>query len=127
NGTHASVCFLFGSEAWCRNEGSRRNCAIRAGFSLSRHVCSPRDFEQDQLLDNQVVEAINRTRPDFLFVALGPPKAESWIYTHLRRLDVAIAMPVGGAFDMLAGDVRRAPHWMQHVGLEWLWRLLQEP
>jgi N-acetylglucosaminyldiphosphoundecaprenol N-acetyl-beta-D-mannosaminyltransferase len=62
-----------------------------------------------------------------LFVAFGAPRQDEFIQAHLASLDVPIAMGVGCAFDLLAGDLRRAPPWMQHAGLEWLWRLAQEP
>ena len=63
-----------------------------------------------------------------LFVAYGSPNQELWIAHHLHELkSVKIAMGVGGAFDFLAGERKRAPKWMQRLGLEWLFRLIQEP
>lgn len=64
---------------------------------------------------------------DILFVALGSPKQEEWIYNHLDQLPVKVVMGVGGAFDMISGRVRRAPRAMQTIGLEWLWRLITQP
>ncbi len=74
-----------------------------------------------------MVRRIQEAAPDMLFVAFGAPKQDLWIHAHLRRLNVPVCMGVGGAFDMLAGRVRRAPLWMQRHGLEWLYRVLQEP
>lgn len=72
--------------------------------------------------------AIAETQPEILFVAFGAPKQELWIAEHLHKLpSVRIAMGVGGAFDFLAGVRKRAPKWMQKTGLEWLYRLIQEP
>ena len=62
-----------------------------------------------------------------LFVAFGAPRQDQFIQANLSDLDVPIAMGVGCAFDLLAGDRRRAPLLMQEAGLEWLWRLAQEP
>lgn len=71
---------------------------------------------------------ISETRPEILFVAYGAPAQELWISHHLSKFpSVKIAMGVGGAFDFLSGLKKRAPKWMQKLGLEWLYRLLKEP
>lgn len=68
------------------------------------------------------------TRPEILFVAYGAPAQELWISRHLKQLpSVKIAMGVGGAFDFISGVRKRAPAFMQKLGLEWLFRLFQEP
>jgi len=74
-----------------------------------------------------LVERIRQARPDILLVAFGNPKQEKWIHMHLTQLGVPVCIGVGGTFDFIAGEVRRAPAWMQRSGLEWLYRLLQEP
>jgi exopolysaccharide biosynthesis WecB/TagA/CpsF family protein len=77
--------------------------------------------------DETIVRVIQEMQPNMLFVAFGAPKQDQWIRTHLERLGVPVCMGVGGAFDMLAGRVTRAPLWMQRSGLEWLYRVTQEP
>jgi len=77
--------------------------------------------------DERTVRLIQETRPDILFVAFGAPKQDEWISAHMHRLNVPVCVGVGGAFDMLAGRVRRAPVWMQQHGLEWAYRVMQEP
>jgi len=74
-----------------------------------------------------MAELINDSGADVLFVAFGHPKQEKWIELNRQRLNVSVAMGVGGTFDFLAGRRRRAPLWMQKVGLEWLFRVAQEP
>lgn len=64
---------------------------------------------------------------DIIFVAFGAPKQEEWIYKHLEHLPVKVAMGVGGAFDYISGNVRRAPFMIRAVGLEWLFRLAIQP
>lgn len=64
---------------------------------------------------------------DFLFVAYGAPKQERWIAENLSQIPVKVAMGVGGAFDFIAGKRKRAPRLLRRLGLEWLWRLVQEP
>lgn len=77
--------------------------------------------------DRDVVSFINSTKPDFLWVGLGAPKQEKWIYEHLDRIHVPVQIGIGAAFDFFAGTIKRAPEWMQKAGLEWLFRLSQDP
>jgi N-acetylglucosaminyldiphosphoundecaprenol N-acetyl-beta-D-mannosaminyltransferase len=77
--------------------------------------------------NEKILRFINEARPDFLFVALGAPQQDVWIKANRDRLDVPVCMGVGGTFDLLAGVLLRAPVWMQRAGLEWLFRLGQEP
>jgi N-acetylglucosaminyldiphosphoundecaprenol N-acetyl-beta-D-mannosaminyltransferase len=80
------------------------------------------------LLDHsEILSRIHSARPDILLVALGNPKQEKWIWMHRKRLGVPVAMGVGGSFEILVGDVRRAPRWVQRVGMEWAMRFVQEP
>ena len=64
---------------------------------------------------------------DILFVAFGSPKQEFWIQKNLKRLPVTVAIGVGGAFDMVSGEVGRAPKFVRDLGLEWLYRLIRQP
>lgn len=77
--------------------------------------------------DDQIVEMINRTAPDVVWVGLGCPKQENWIFEHRHRIKAAALLGVGQAFDIQAGTLRRAPMWMRRWGLEWLFRLCSEP
>ncbi len=83
---------------------------------------SPAPEEEDY-----IVQLINESGADVLFVAYGAPKQDKWIARNLPRLRVSMAMGVGGAFDFIAGIVPRAPQWMQKAGLEWLYRLYLQP
>lgn len=74
-----------------------------------------------------VIEQIQKAAPDLLFVAMGVPLQERWIMEHREALGVAVVMGVGGSFDVIAGQVKRAPLSWQNSGFEWLWRTLQEP
>lgn len=78
--------------------------------------------------DNQkVVDKINEAKPDLLFVAMGSPKQENWINANRDQLHPTIYQGVGGSFDVLAGNVKRAPEAFQKVGMEWFYRLMKEP
>jgi N-acetylglucosaminyldiphosphoundecaprenol N-acetyl-beta-D-mannosaminyltransferase len=74
-----------------------------------------------------VVEAVRRTGPDILVVALGSPRQELWIAAHGPRTGARVAIGVGGSFDVLSGRKRDAPAWMRGRGLEWLYRLWLDP
>lgn len=70
---------------------------------------------------------VGKGRVDLLLVAFGHPRQEYWIHRNLSKLDVGVAMGIGGAFDFWSGRARRAPEVMQRLGLEWLFRLLTQP
>jgi len=74
-----------------------------------------------------IVEEIRASGAHMLFVGMPSPFKETWCERHRQSLNVPVIMGVGGSFDVLAGFIRRAPRWMQSLGLEWLWRLLMEP
>jgi N-acetylglucosaminyldiphosphoundecaprenol N-acetyl-beta-D-mannosaminyltransferase len=79
-------------------------------------------------MDHQKITArIAAAKPDVLLVSFGCPKQEKWIQMHYRSLGVPVSIGVGATIDFLAGQVRRAPRWMQRSGLEWVFRLMQEP
>ncbi len=80
--------------------------------------------------EKNLKELLLDKQPDIVFVAFGAPQQEAWIIEHLdwlNQAEVKIAMVVGGSFDVLTGKLKRAPDWMQQLGLEWLFRLLQQP
>lgn len=74
-----------------------------------------------------ILEHVRSTRPGLLFVAMSVPAQEKWIAAHLHASGAAVVMGVGGSFDVLAGRLQRAPAWMRRLGVEWLFRLYQEP
>jgi exopolysaccharide biosynthesis WecB/TagA/CpsF family protein len=77
--------------------------------------------------EDMVIDRINASGADVLLVAMGAPQQEKWIAKNRERLNVSLLMGVGGLFDFYSGRISRAPVWMREVGLEWVWRLLQEP
>jgi N-acetylglucosaminyldiphosphoundecaprenol N-acetyl-beta-D-mannosaminyltransferase len=77
--------------------------------------------------DAAVVEMINASHADVVWVGLGSPKQDLWMAEHVGRVRATVLVGVGAAFDFLSGRVRQAPRWMQRSGLEWLFRLSQEP
>lgn len=96
------------------------------GFrTVGTHSPPFRELTEDE--DDAIVDLINASRPDLVWVGLSTPKQECWMAAHLGRLEVPVLLGVGAAFDINAGLVPRAPDWMQRSGLEWLFRLRTEP
>jgi len=77
--------------------------------------------------ESYIVEKINESKPDILWVGLGMPKQEIWIHRNLHRLQVPVAAGVGAAFKFFSGHVKRAPEWIGEMGFEWVWRFFMEP
>jgi len=82
-------------------------------------------FSKDE--EEGIVKEINQKKPDILFVGMSSPKKEYWMNKYQGALRVPFCMGVGGSFDVLVGKIKRAPQWMQKLGLEWFHRFLQEP
>ena len=116
--------------------GGRRGAAIGAAevlkikypnIQIVGTYSPPVGFEKDAEEDNKIATMIKASNPDILFVGLGAPKQEKWIFSHYTRLGVPVSIGIGAAFEFISGIVKRAPVWMQKIGLEWFWRLIMEP
>ena len=77
--------------------------------------------------DENIIETINKAKPDIVWVGIGAPKQERWMAAHLSRLEAPVLVGVGAAFDFNSNLKKRAPLWLQKIGLEWLFRLSTEP
>jgi N-acetylglucosaminyldiphosphoundecaprenol N-acetyl-beta-D-mannosaminyltransferase len=125
--------FLFGGEtgeARLAGQNLRKNfkrvrIAVNSGPAYNDEA-EPVSFK-DLALHKEVLAQINEFAPQVVFVALGAPKQEKWVYKNLPRLKVGGAAVVGGAFNYLAGNMDLPPKWMSEAGLEWLWRLITQP
>jgi N-acetylglucosaminyldiphosphoundecaprenol N-acetyl-beta-D-mannosaminyltransferase len=115
--------------------GGRPGVATEAGERMTREFGvrvvgddAPNVDQEGGSADAEhVLDRIRTARPDLVFVALGAPKQELWIERFGRHIAPAVAIAVGGSLDFFTGRVRRAPPWMSRAGLEWLYRLAQEP
>jgi len=115
--------------------GGKGNVADRAKQLLEERfpgvqivgTYAPSEEQMEQHDHTEILERIHAAKPEILLVALGNPKQEKWIWMHRKRLGVPVAMGVGGSFEILVGDVWRAPEWIQRCGLEWAMRFVQEP
>ena len=112
--------------------GARGNVLAEAVARARREhpalsICGWHDgFWDDEDVPALVAE-VRAAHPDILFLGIPSPRKEYWLAEHLGELNVPFSMGVGGSFDVYAGKVKRAPEWMQRMGLEWFFRLAQEP
>ncbi len=121
-----SKVFLLGAAPGVAEAAGRRIEETYPGIRIAGTYSPPIGPLTPQ--ENQrIIDLIHLAAPDFLFVALGAPRQDLWIHEHLNELHVPVAMGVGCVLDLLAGNVKRAPLWMQRTGLEWAFRLVQEP
>jgi N-acetylglucosaminyldiphosphoundecaprenol N-acetyl-beta-D-mannosaminyltransferase len=91
-----------------------------------RGVYSPPFRKLCEFEDEEIIKNINVAHPDFLWVGLGAPKQELWMYEHRCKVK-SLMIGVGAGFDYFAGNIKRAPKWMQNLALEWFYRLMQQP
>ncbi len=85
-------------------------------------------FGDENIEDPKIITKINKYKPDLLLVAFGGGvKQEKWIHSRLKSLKAKVVIGVGGTFDTLTGKIKLPPTWMEKIGLEWLWRLIQQP
>lgn len=112
--------------------GAKPGVAVKAAKALKqKHPlldvtgCHHGFFDED--MSAKLVDEINLLNTDVLLVALGSPKQEQWVINNKHKLKCHSVIAVGGLFDYYSGDIARAPIWMREMGLEWIWRLMQEP
>ncbi len=87
----------------------------------------PMGFEKKEAECQKILEMLKQASPNILFVGLGAPKQEKWLYQNIDRLPPLVGIGIGVTFEFMSKMVWRAPVWMQRVGLEWFWRLINEP
>lgn len=119
--------YFFGAAPGIAEEASQKLFQRNPGLKVAGFASPSYGFENNPHLTHQYIDSINQASPDILFVGLGSPKQEFWAYSHRQVLNVGVIAAIGGAFDFASGRIKRAPSWVQVSGIEWLWRLFQEP
>lgn len=110
------------------SEKITRDKLLESNPGLEVDAYSPRmDFGPGIAEDKEVCKRIRTFKPDLLLVFLGSPKSEKWIYNNFSSLNGTIAISLGASLDYFSGVKKRAPVWMQRIGLEWFYRLYREP
>jgi len=118
--------YLLGAGPGIADEAAAKLVAKYPGLRIVGVECPPfRKLSADE--DREQIARIRTARPDILVVAFGQPKGEFWIDERLDRLGVPVCVQVGATLDFVAGRMKRSPKWMQKTGVEWVYRMLQEP
>jgi N-acetylglucosaminyldiphosphoundecaprenol N-acetyl-beta-D-mannosaminyltransferase len=125
-GTKGYRHFLFGGHPGIPDAVAEKLTRCYPGIQIAG-ICSPPFREHTRAEQNEMIAKINNSGADVLWVALGCPKQELWMYQNRDRLSVPVIVGVGQAFDLYAGRVRQAPRWARDNGLEWAFRLLGSP
>ena len=119
--------FLLGAAEGVAEKAAENLCKKYRNLKVAGVYSPSYGFEKNQKEINKILEIINEARPDILAVGLGAPKQEKFIYKYKEKLNVPISLAIGASIDFEAGNIKRAPRWMQKNGLEWLYRLCKEP
>jgi N-acetylglucosaminyldiphosphoundecaprenol N-acetyl-beta-D-mannosaminyltransferase len=119
--------FFLGAAPGIAAEAARKLTERHPDLKVVGTYSPPFDFF-NSFTENQKIETMIRAaQPDILFVGLGAPKQEKWIYRHMHKIQVPVSIGIGASFEYVAGVTARAPLWMQRFGLEWLHRVLENP
>ena len=119
--------FLLGGAPGVAERAADNLAHAYPGLMVGGTLCPPFGFERDPAQNAAIVEAIRKSGADLVFVCLGSPKQDVWSSQHLSLFDKGVFLGVGAAVDFCAGTAKRAPRWMQRTGLEWLYRVSQDP
>lgn len=119
--------FLLGAKPGVGNQLAEQLQKTYPALRISGIYTPPMAASFSEEENQRMVDLINAAAPDIVWVSLSAPKQDYWIAEHFTKLNTKIVIGVGGAFEVSAGLIARAPKWMQQNGLEWLFRFLQEP
>jgi N-acetylglucosaminyldiphosphoundecaprenol N-acetyl-beta-D-mannosaminyltransferase len=115
--------FLLGTKPGVADEAAQRLQELYPGLKIAGTQHGYFRAEDEP----HVVQRIREARPQFLFVAMGCPKQEQWIAENLAALQVPVCVGIGGTLEIVTGRLKGAPGWVQRIGLEWFYRMAQEP
>lgn len=119
--------FLLGAADGVANKAANNLTQKYKGLNIVGTYSPIYGFEKDENEINKIIKIVNDLKPDILAVGLGAPKQEKFIYKYKDKLNVPISLAIGASIDFEAGNIKRAPIWMQKSGLEWFYRLCKEP
>jgi N-acetylglucosaminyldiphosphoundecaprenol N-acetyl-beta-D-mannosaminyltransferase len=123
---HGMSVYFFGGMQGVAAEACRRLNAESSGMTCAGHEC-PGFGSIEDMSGDESIKKINASGADFLLVSLGAQKGQAWIIRNRARISVPVISHLGAVLNFVAGSVNRAPIWMRRTGLEWLWRMLEEP
>lgn len=97
------------------------------GLRIAGVYAPPKGFESDEAEMARILAMLNDSGADALFVGLGAPKQEIFMYQNREKHNIPVSLGIGATLDFLAGEVKRAPRWVNRIGFEWLYRITQDP
>lgn len=119
--------FILGAAEGVADKAARNLVEKNPGLQITGTYSPPIGFEKNKEELEYIQQIITKANPDILAVSLGSPKGEKFIYRHLKCYGVPLGISIGATIDFEAGNVKRAPKWMSNHGLEWLFRIIQDP
>lgn len=119
--------YLLGAAEGVADKAAKNLMNKYKGLNIVGTYSPPFGFEKDKLELKKIERQIQEVHPDILIVGLGCPKQEKYMYHHCKELDVPISFGLGASIDFEAVNIKRAPRWMSEHGLEWLYRITQDP
>ena len=119
--------FLLGAAEGVADKAAEKLKNKYKGLNIAGTYSPSYGFEKKNDEIEKIVKIINECKPDILAVGLGAPKQEKFLYKYKDKLNVPISLAIGASIDFEAGNIERAPRWMQKSGLEWFYRLCKEP
>ena len=119
--------YLLGAAEGVADKAAKNLMDKYKGLNIVGTYSPPIGFEKDKVELKKIERQIQEVHPDILIVGLGCPKQEKYMYHHCKELDVPISFGLGASIDFEAGNIKRAPRWMSEHGLEWLYRITQDP
>lgn len=124
---HPLSVFLLGAMPGVAQQAAERIEARWPAVRVTGLYSPPLGFEKDDQQNQLILKKIRDVNPDVLVVGLGAPKQELWVHAHQSQISARVALCAGATIDFLAGQRRRAPRWVQRLGLEWCHRMLSDP
>lgn len=126
---HNITIFLLGSATQATVEKAQHNINTRVEKNIIIEALSPSfGFEENEKENLEIIQKINDSKASVLAIGVGSPKQEKWLAKYKSQLpNIKIFLPIGATIDFEAGNIQRAPKWMSNIGLEWFYRLANEP
>ena len=119
--------FLLGAEEQASKKAVQNLREKYLGINIVGRYSPPFGSLESKGENEKIIDIIKSKKPDILFVAFGAPTQEKWIYRNMNKINVPVSIGCGATIDFISGNVKRAPRWMQKIGLEWFHRFLLNP
>lgn len=119
--------FLLGAAEGIAQKAADRLKKMHPNLKIAGTYSPPYGFEKDTAEINKINEMLLKSNADMLFVGMGVPKQDIFIYENMQKYKIPMSFSIGASIDFIAGEQKRAPKWLNRIGFEWFYRFLQEP